>query len=113
MKIVRTKITGSNFLIICSGRFGIGSEGNYSAKLIQKEIEQIISKPDLQITEVEIDFLNVEYEWGDGPISAISSVLNDRLKIKYFVNEQNAQPLINLFDQSGFREIIDIEIKHI
>jgi len=35
---VSTKITGSILTIICSGRFGIGSEGNSSAKFIQKGV---------------------------------------------------------------------------
>lgn len=110
MKIISTKITGSILTIICSGRFGIGSKGNSSAKLIHNEIESAISKPDHDITEVNIDFLNVEYEWGDGPISAISSALKEELKIKYYVNNQNAQPLTNLLNQSGFQNIFDIEI---
>ena len=110
MKIENTNIKGSTLSIICSGRFGIGSEGNSSAQLIHKKIESAFSKADLKITEIEIDFLKVEYEWGDGPISALMSVINSDLKIKYLVNEQNARSLQNLFYQAGLQKLINIEI---
>jgi len=110
MKIDKTIINGSTLSIICSGRFGIGSEGNSSAQLIRNELESAIHNTDNKITEIEIDFRMVEYEWGDGPITAIMSVINPDLKIKYLANEQNTQPLNNLLSQSGLQKLFTIEI---
>ena len=110
MKIDKTKIKGSTLSIICSGRFGIGSEGNSSAQSIHNELESAIHNADIKITEIEIDFRMVEYEWGDGPVTAIMSIINSDLKIKYLANEQNAQPLNDLFYQSGLQKSFNIEI---
>ena len=110
MKIETTRIKGSTLSIICSGRFGIGSEGNSSATLIQNEIESAISKYGHEIKVIEIDFLNVEYKWGDGPISAIASVLKSGLKIKYIANDQNVRSLSDLVHQSGFQNLFQIEV---
>jgi hypothetical protein len=111
IKIDKTFIKGSTLTIVCSGIFGIGSEGTPSAQLIRNEIVSFLNNKDLKVTYIEIDFRRVKYEWGDGPLSAIMSIMDSDLHIKYLASKENFQSLFTLFKQSGMQNLFNIKIE--
>jgi hypothetical protein len=56
----------------CRGRFGVGSEGNPSSELLTRTIEDwILNHGNARVTEIEVDYADVNYSWGDGPVSSM------------------------------------------
>ena len=110
MKIDKTHIEDTTLTIVCSGKFGIGSQGNPSAHLIYVEIKSFLDDNDLKITQIEIDFRRVEYEWGDGPLSAIMPFMSKNLQIKFLASQENSKSLHSLFEQSGMLNLFNINI---
>lgn len=60
----------------CAGEFGIGSGGNVSGALLTRAIRHWIAGHENEpVSEIELDFKRVTYEWGDGPVSAVEPFL--------------------------------------
>ena len=58
--------------VICSGRYGVGSEGNPSGRLVATSIEGwMADHPDQPVSRVTVDYRKVDYSWGDGPIWSV------------------------------------------
>ena len=56
----------------CSGEYGVGSEGNPSAELVRVSIERwIADHPDQPVAQIDVDYTDVDYTWGDGPVSSM------------------------------------------
>ena len=86
----------------CSGRFGIGSEGNPSAELLKSSIQHWIdAHPGVLIEQLDIDYSKVEYSWGDGPLwSAYPLVRRGVKKIRLIASAQNQAALESLVTES-------------
>jgi hypothetical protein len=56
----------------CSGEYGVGSDGNPSADLLAKYIALwIADHPDQPVAQIDVDYSEVDYSWGDGPVSSM------------------------------------------
>lgn len=53
----------------CSGEYGVGSDGNPSAELLENVIAQWITEHH-PVTQIDVDYSEVDYSWGDGPLSS-------------------------------------------
>jgi hypothetical protein len=72
MQVDNIDFIDSVLVVKCSGVFGIGSEGNPSGSLLTKSIDEwMLSHPDERVEELVIDYSDVEYSWGDGPVSSM------------------------------------------
>jgi hypothetical protein len=71
------KVTGLEFndgvlRVTCSGEHGVGSEGHPSAILVKSSIDQWIENhPGQSVSQIEVDYTEVDYVWGDGPVSSL------------------------------------------
>lgn len=94
----------------CSWVFGIGSKGNPSAAKITKVIEHWISDhPETLVTGLELDYTDVDYSWGDGPISSlIPFVVRGITKVCFVTSSRNYAALESLFE--GCRTVCDFEL---
>ena len=103
MKVDLIQISDSVLSVVCSGPFGIGSEGNSSGELIKGAIEQWVeAHPADQIEQVDLDFRKVEYSWGDGPVSSLVYLFRKGIKqVRFFASEQNQDSLESLVVSSG------------
>jgi hypothetical protein len=53
---------------VCSGDWGIGSQGTPSARLAMESIDAwLAAHPQAAVREIRLDLRDVDYEWGDGP----------------------------------------------
>ena len=58
--------------VVCSGQYGVGSDGNSSADLVKTSIEQWCSDhPDQTVVQIDVDYTGVDYVWGSGPVSSM------------------------------------------
>jgi hypothetical protein len=72
MKVTNLKFNDGVLRVTCCGEHGIGTEGHPSASLVRSSIERWIeSHPDQSVTEIEVDYTEVDYVWGDGPVSSL------------------------------------------
>ena len=87
----------------CSGVFGAGSEGNPSGELLNSSIRNWMeSHPGARVEQIDIDLIEVDYSWGDGPISSlISFISQDVTRFCFIAGPQNLKPLQNLIKISG------------
>ncbi len=71
------KVTGLEFnegvlRVTCTGEHGVGSEGHPSAILVKSSIDQWIeSHPGQSVSLIEVDYTEVDYVFGDGPVSSL------------------------------------------
>lgn len=70
-------VTGLEFVdgalkVTCSGKYGEGSKGQPSAEQVRSSIERWIEgHPDQSVTRIDVDYTDVDYSWGDGPVSSL------------------------------------------
>ena len=113
---IETKIIDYSDKILrikCSGDYGIGSEGNQSAEKVRKTIESWLKNNQVKTASLEIDYRDVHYEWGDGPISSIVPflrVLKVNQKIRFIVNERNKNAISNLVNYCNLPFEIEITL---
>jgi hypothetical protein len=109
-RIVATEICGDRLSLTCAGRFGIGSLGNSPGEQLRAAVDEaVVSAPAL--TDVTIDFTAVEYEWGDGPLSAlVGPVLRRRLRVTYLARDAVRASLEGLFASSGVRQFGELKV---
>jgi len=101
---------GHCLFIVCSGEFGIGSEGNPSADLIvETAVQWMDTHPDSSLTHAVIDFTDVDYLWGNGPTSAAVRIgRRGPTSITIKANDANQEPLENLLQKTGFVRTIHL-----
>ncbi len=94
------KLKDGSLIVVCSGDFGYGSGGNESARTIYKRINDWSTEhAGVSITHIVLNFVNVDYIWGDGPLSGVVFPLMRKCKIFTFVtNKKNDMPLRNLVE---------------
>jgi hypothetical protein len=90
--------------VMCSGPYGVGSKGNPSAKVLRETIENWMdAHPELRVEQIEIDYTDVEYFWGDGPVSSVLPLIKRGVtRIRLIASSQNRAALQSLVDYSGF-----------
>jgi len=98
MQIDSMKFRDSVLSVKCSGVFGIGSGGHPSAMLLNKSIvEWMETHPEVRVEQIDIDFTEVDYTWGDGPVSSMVIFVGKGVsRIHYIASPQNRKPLENL-----------------
>ena len=87
----------------CSGVFGLGSAGNPSGALIAESIERwMISHPGDQVKQLVVDYTDVEYSWGDGPVSSVIPFVKRGItEIRLLASSRNVEPLQDLVTGSN------------
>ena len=95
-------VENSRVRIVCSGVYGIGSEGNPSAQLVRDALEDALQLGKTSVLSVTVDYTEVRYEWGDGPIWSLWPAVERALEIEILASHANAGPLRRLFTESGF-----------
>ena len=108
MRIDTIEFSESVLRMKCSGPFGIGSEGNPSGRLLKQSIESwITSHPGEHVKQIDIDYSDVEYTWGDGPLSSIIPFIQQGvIKIRLIGGSQNWKSLENLVGASGLPWVV-------
>jgi hypothetical protein len=103
-------VRGDCLFIVCSGEFGVGSEGNPSADLIvETAVQWMDTHPDSSLTHAVIDFTDVDYYWGNGPTSAAARIGRRGLRsITIKSNDTNREPLENLLRRTGLDRSIHL-----
>ena len=89
--------------ICCSGEFGIGSQGQQSADLLfDRLIRWMDDHSDKHVKMIDLDFRNVDYKWGDGPISAMVPMVTRHSvsSIRIIANARNSRSLHDLIQES-------------
>jgi hypothetical protein len=92
---------GSGILTLkCSGSFGIGTEGNPSAELLTRTIQHWIADyPGNPVNEIEIDYTEVDYSWGDGPVSSMVALLGQGVRtFRVIASSSNCDSLKSLLE---------------
>ena len=81
--------------VTCSGIFGMGSGGNPSGKLIKNSIDNwMLSHPSIRIEQIVVDYSNVDYVNGDGPVSFMLPFIKRGVtKVCFVPNSFNRGPL--------------------
>ena len=105
MRIHSVDFDHSVLSVRCSGVFGIGSEGNPSGILLTESIERwMLSHPGQHVEQLVIDYADVEYSWGDGPVSSVIPFIKRGVtKVRLIASQQNLEPLQELVDGSDMR----------
>ncbi len=93
--------SGSGTLEVnCSGRFGVGTEGQPSVDRLSRIVERwLADHPEKPVTEIEIDYTSVDYSWGDGPVSSVLSFMRQGVaKFRFIGSSSNCDSFKNLLD---------------
>jgi hypothetical protein len=87
----------------CSGVFGAGSEGNPSTALLRDSIKSWLQEHrGNPLAEIELDLSNVEYVWGDGPVSSmLPFVAAGVSRVRIISSPDNRDALQNLIEESN------------
>src|SRR5262245_45572842 len=87
-------------MVKCSGRFAMGSAG-VSEPLLPAVKRWIVSHADSRVTEIVVDFREVEYSWGDGPVSSMVSLLHHGVsRFRFLASPSNQDALTSLIKAS-------------
>jgi hypothetical protein len=108
MQIDAVEFSESVLRVKCSGPFGIGSAGNPSGRLLNQSIERwITTHPGERVKQIDIDYADVDYTWGDGPLwSIVPFILQGIIKIRLIGGSQNGKSLENLVRTSGLPWVV-------
>jgi len=103
MKIDTIEFNDSVLTLRCSGTFGIGSEGNPSGILITESVEGwMLSHPGENVEQLVVDYTNVEYSWGDGPLSSVIPIIKRGVaKVLLVPSVRNRESLETLVSESN------------
>ena len=88
-------------VVRCSGFFGRGSEGAGDGQRLRSSIKRWArDHPDAAASRLVIDFREVDYMWGDWPISALIHLIQEGqvTEIRYLASPDNHQALKGLVD---------------
>lgn len=104
MQIDSLEFRDSILSVKCSGVFGIGTDGNPSGMLLSKSIKAWMENhPESKVEQICVDFTEVDYTWGDGPVSClVIFIARDVTRIHYIASHLNRKPLENLIKLSKF-----------
>lgn len=102
MQIDSLNFHDSILRVKCSGVFGVGSGGNHSGKRLRESIKNWMeSHPGTKVEQIDIDLTEVDYSWGDGPISSLIAFITQGVaKFRFIASPQNRKPLHNLIKTS-------------
>jgi hypothetical protein len=94
----------------CSGVFGRGSLGNPAAEKIAEVIEYWIKDhPETLVSGLELDYTEVDYSWGDGPVSSlIRFLVRGVTKVRFVASSRNYEALKGLLEVCG--PVFDFEL---
>jgi len=108
MQIDTVEFSESVLRVKCSGPFGVGSEGNPSGRLLKLSIERwIATNPEERVKQIDIDYSDVDYTWGDGPLWSIVPFIQQGVtKIRLIAGSQNWKSLENLVGASGLPWVV-------
>jgi len=103
MQIDAIKLTDGVLRVKCSGTHGVGSEGNPSGLALTQAVERWISThPQDTIDELEVDYTDVAYSWGDGPVSSVVPFVKRGItRIRLIAGAENRQALEALVSGCG------------
>jgi hypothetical protein len=97
MQIVTVTYDSGVLHVKCAGEFGVGSAGNSSAERIVRTIQRWMSRRAEPVSEIEIDYTDVTYVWGDGPVSSMIPFFSQGVvKCRVIASPQNWEPLKTL-----------------
>jgi hypothetical protein len=104
MQIGSLEFRDSILSVRCLGVFGIGTDGNPSGMLLSKSIKAWMeTHPEAKVEQIDVDFTEVDYTWGDGPVSClVIFVAQGVARIHFIPSHQNRKPLENLIKFSKF-----------
>jgi hypothetical protein len=106
MRIQTLEFDGRHLMVKCSGPFGVGSAGHSSAVLLREAIEEWLRcSVHVPVDELVVDFTDVDYEWGDGPVTSTLPLIAKRLvaRVRFVANANNRRSLQSLVDASGLQ----------
>ena len=95
------ELEAQTLTVRCSGFFGRGSEGAGDGGKLRSSIDSWLDgNPATQAKQIVIDFRDVDYVWGDWPVSAVLPIVKQRgiLEIRYLASPDNRQALEGLIE---------------
>lgn len=108
--IIDSRVDNACLRLSCAGSFGVGSQGNPSGQLLKRTIEMALAEAGTSVSEVVIDFTNVQYEWGDGPTWAVLPAIRRGLKVTYVAKGEAKKALANLFQATGLDRLGNLTV---
>jgi hypothetical protein len=83
----------------CSGTIGIGSESVSSMRPLANAVAAWLrSHPDQSVREIVVDFTDVEYRWGDAPVSCLLPFIRQGVdRVRFLASGRCASALEGLF----------------
>jgi len=110
MKVLDVIRDGSSPRIRCSGKYGIGSEGNLSGRVLKEALEVALLAHGDSVSEVVVDYSDADYEWGDAPNWSTSPAIRRRLAVRFVASKANREALSTLLAKTGFDRFIQVEV---
>ena len=111
MKVTDLEFVDGVLRVTCGGKHGEGSQGQPSAELVRSSIERWIeSHPDQSVAQIDVDYTDVDYAWGDGPVSSLVQFYKQGVsKMRIIASRKNLDPLEELVTSCN---IPFIEVAH-
>ena len=108
--VIREALIGDGVARIrCAGVFGVGSAGNPSGHVLKAALEELLGGHEGEASAVVVDFTEVEYQWGDGPVWAVYPAWRRGLHVTYLARGQVAAALRGLVEATGPGDWISIQ----
>ena len=87
----------------CSGEWDAGSDGNPSCQLLTETIQCWLDEhPQQRVSMIEVDYRDVDYTWGDGPVSSLVPFLQRDIKsFRLLPSPANRDALLSLVQSSS------------
>jgi hypothetical protein len=95
-------------VVSCSGEYGVGSDGQPSDDLLVDTINGwLADHPEESVRQIDVDYSEVEYSWGDGPMSIFfCRVICAAETIRLIAGPQNREALRSLVGPDGGRVVV-------
>lgn len=102
-------VSGSTLRLSCHGVYDLASEAGWECgKVVEDLIRRHLDQTDPPITEIVIDFTEVDYQHGDGPAWSVLLAVKQGVPVTYHVREQTGAPLLRLLATTHLNRIINV-----
>ena len=110
MIVIDTRCEGSQLWIRLTGEYGHDDENLRSGRAVQNALEEALERYDGEISEVVIDYSNVNNTGGDGPLWSVSSAYRKRLAVRCVASGETHEWIAHLLATTNMDRLIKLEL---
>jgi hypothetical protein len=110
MRVIDTRLDGSQLLIRLSGEYGHGDENLRCGRAVQNALVEALDRHDAAVSSVVIDYSNVNYMGGDGLIWSVSPAFRRRLAVRFVASGETYKRLSELLSATNMGFLIHLEM---